>query len=31
MTPFAEPQRGARPLNPEAGEIIRDEREEVEG
>jgi len=31
MTPFAEPQRGARPLNPEADEIIRDEREEVEG
>jgi monovalent cation:proton antiporter-2 (CPA2) family protein len=31
MTPFAEPQRGARPLNPEAGDIIRDEREEVEG
>ena len=31
MTPFAEPQHGARPLNPEAGEIIRDEREEVEG
>jgi monovalent cation:proton antiporter-2 (CPA2) family protein len=31
MTPFAEPQHGARPLNPEADEIIRDEREEVEG
>jgi monovalent cation:proton antiporter-2 (CPA2) family protein len=31
MTPFAEPHRGARPLNPEADEIIRDEREEVEG
>src|SRR5204862_5380068 len=31
MTPFAEPQHGARPLNPEAGEIIRDEREQVEG
>jgi glutathione-regulated potassium-efflux system protein KefB len=30
MTPFAEPQRGARPLNAEADEIIRDEREEVE-
>jgi glutathione-regulated potassium-efflux system protein KefB len=30
MTPFAEPQRGARPLNAEADEIIRDEREEVD-
>jgi voltage-gated potassium channel Kch len=25
MTPFSEPQRGARPLNPEADEIIHDE------
>jgi monovalent cation:proton antiporter-2 (CPA2) family protein len=27
MTPFAEPQHGARPLNPEADEIIHEERE----
>jgi hypothetical protein len=30
MTPFAEPQHGARPLNPEADEIIRDEREDAQ-
>jgi glutathione-regulated potassium-efflux system protein KefB len=31
MTPFSEPQRGAKPLNPEAGEIIKEEKVEVEG
>jgi glutathione-regulated potassium-efflux system protein KefB len=31
MTPFSEPQRGPKPLNPEAGEIIKEEKEGVEG
>jgi hypothetical protein len=31
MTPFAEPQRGARPLNLEADEIIHSETEDAEG
>lgn len=31
MTPFSEPAHEATPLNPEAGDIIREEKEEMEG